>query len=299
MAEKRPDFDYLELVCSIDTLSICVDERPDSLIRGVSENKRNNSETISLKINPNTYMGYDIHSYKEYLETMRKILQEMEIEKFWYTRVDFRFDSYTSSYEETEKINRALILCYWFKHPSRNLYETKHAWTRQRMSCCLKDNNAELESYNKAFQEPSGTVLSRFEVRTKSKTRTLDTFPLDARPRAYIKAWQRELKDCATLLDDMVQAQNEVLMQEYSEGKAKHLYSSPMDFARHNVDYIFTAKQLDDLFAQMGVKNPTTARYNFAKRYSNGETLFFKQKDLIAYSKHLSKKMGAFLVASD
>lgn len=101
MAEKRPDFESLELVCSIDTLSICVDERPESLIRGVSENKRNNSETISLKINPNTYVGYDIHSYNEYLEVMRKILQEMEIEKFWYTRVDFRFDSYTSSYEET------------------------------------------------------------------------------------------------------------------------------------------------------------------------------------------------------
>ena len=97
----------------------------------------------------------------------------------------------------------------------------------------------------------------------------------------------------------MVQAQNEVLMQEYSEGKEKHLYSSPMDFAKHNVDYIFTAKQLDDLFAQMGVKNPTTARYNFVKRYSNGETLFFKQKDLVAYSKHLSKKMGAFLVQDD
>lgn len=167
------------------------------------------------------------------------------------------------------------------------------------MSYCLKDNAAELESYNKAFQEPSGTVLSRFEVRTKSKTRTLDTFPLDARPRAYIKTWQKELKDCATLLDDMVQAQNDVLMDEYRKGTAKHLYSSPMDFARHNVEYIFTARQLDDLFAQMGVKNPTTARYNFVKRYSNGETLFFKQKDLVAYSKHLSKKMGAFLVAND
>ena len=106
-------------------------------------------------------------------------------------------------------------MCYWFKHPSRNLYETKHGWTRERMSYCLKDNTAELESYNKAFQEPSGTVLSRFEVRTKSKTRTLDTFPLDSRPRAYIKTWQKELKDCATLLDSMVQAQNDVLMDEY------------------------------------------------------------------------------------
>ena len=72
-----------------------------------------------------------------------------------------------------------------------------------------------------------------------------------------------------------------------------------MDFPKHNVVYIFTARQLDDLFAQMGVKNPTTARYNFVKRYSNGETLFFKQKDLIAYSKHLARKMGAFLVAND
>lgn len=114
----------LDIVSSIDTLSIITPEPHNQLPEGAEDTghrtpKNSSTELTSLKINPNKYAGYEIYHFDDYRQNMSALLKDAGISQFWYSRVDFRFDSYQpeASYDKVEKVNRALIMCYYYRYP--------------------------------------------------------------------------------------------------------------------------------------------------------------------------------------
>ena len=295
----------LDIVSSIDTLSIITPEPHNQLPDGAEDTghrtpKNSSTELTSLKINPNKYAGYEIYHFDDYRSKMSALLKEVGISQFWYSRVDFRFDSYQpeASYDKVEKVNRALIMCYYYQNPiSQNLYETKHGWNRQRLSYCYKASTVELEFYNKEIEEPGGSVLSRLEVRSKRLGELKDVFPMD-RPYYLAQRWKAQLSDCVDAYSAMQHEQNNVLYQQYIDGKSNGIYNSPADFVQKNTDYIFTGEQMDELFSMMGAADPKRTRYNFIARHKKLDVKFIKASNLAQYVDYLCSRLDAFL-ASD
>lgn len=296
----------LNIVSSVDTLSIITPEQYNQLPEGVEDIghrtlSNSSTELTSLKINPNKYAGYEIYHFYDFRSKMSELLKEAGISKFWHARVDFRFDSFQpeSRYDKVEKVNRALIMCYYYQNPiSKNLYETKHGWNRQRLSYCYKASTVELEFYNKEIEEPDGSVLSRFEVRSKRLGELKDIFFMD-RPYYLAQRWKAQLSDCVDAYSAMQREQNKVLYQQYIDGKEKGIYNSPADFVQKNTDYIFTGEQMDELFSMMGAADPKRARYNFIARHKKLDVKFIKASNLAQYVDYLCSCLDAFFVKDD
>lgn len=300
----------MEIIASIDTLAIST---PDTLRKseqnadvsdlpeGVKDIGRDTPKDIgrnltSYKINPNTNAGQEIYTFSGFQEQMRTILEDMKISRFWYSRVDFRFDSYqpSGSYENMEKLNRALIMCYFFKHPiSRNLYETRHGWNRKRLSFCYRTNTVQLEFYNKPEEERTSMILSRLELRSVSLARTKDNFLID-RPVKLAQRWKEKLVECIGVYQQMQHEQNAVLFQQYQAGMQSGIYNNATDFIQKNIEYIFTGEQMEELFWMMGAANPKTARYNFVSRHKKLTINFIKDKELRAYILYLISCLDEF-----
>lgn len=295
------DLSKLQVVASIDTLSIRTPDN-DLLLPDAAEDTGHSKDGItSIKINPNKFAGYEVYSFSDYRQQMRQILDGSGINQFWYSRVDFRFDSYQPEgrYQEMEKINRALILSYYCQHPDirDNLYETRHAWNRKRLSICYRANTVQLEYYNKEEQEKSGTVLSRLELRNTRLGELKDTFPLD-RPYHLAQVWKAQLVGCVAAYEDMQHGQNVELYRQYIDGMEKGIYNNSSDFVQKNIEYIFSGKQMEELFAMMGAANPKNARYNFVTRHKNLDVKFIKVKDMERYVKYLCSCLDNFLLDS-
>lgn len=299
------DLSRLQVVASIDTLSIRTRDNEVSLPeepKGAAEDTGHSHDGItSVKINPNKFAGREVRSFNEYCEQMRKLLDGSGIKKFWYSRVDFRFDSYQPEgrYEELEKINRALILCYYCQHPDirENLYETRHAWNRRRLSICYRANTVQLEFYNKEEQEKSGMILSRLELRNTRLGELKETAPLD-RPKYLAQVWKAQLVGCVSAYEEMQHGQNVELYRQYIDGMEKGIYNNASDFIQKNVEYIFSGNQMEELFAMMGATNPKNARYNFVTRHKALDVKFIKVKDMERYVKYLCSCLDNFLLDS-
>lgn len=296
----------LNIVSSVDTLSIITPEQYNQLPEGVEDIghrtlSNSSTELTSLKINPNKYAGYEIYHFYDFRSKMSELLKEAGISKFWHARVDFRFDSFQpeARYDKVEKVNRALIMCYYYQNPiSKNLYETKHGWNRQRLSYCYKASTVELEFYNKEIEEPDGSVLSRFEVRSKRLGELKDIFFMD-RPYYLAQRWKAQLSDCVDAYSAMQREQNKVLYQQYIDGKENGIYNSPADFVQKNTDYIFIGEQMDELFSMMGAADPKRARYNFIARHKKLDVKFIKASNLAQYVDYLCSCLDAFFVKDD
>ena len=63
---------------------------------------------------------------------------------------------------------------------------------------------------------------------------------------------------------------------------------------RHNMDFVFTAKQMEELYSSMGVQNPVQARYNFIKRNKGLDTSFYTEKDIDKYVFYLIDRLDLF-----
>jgi hypothetical protein len=258
---------------------------------------------ISLKINPNKVYAeyvlgekeavtcYEVHKYSEYQQAIMYVLNYFQVFYFIYKRVDFRFDSYTVGFDEVEKLNKALILTYFTLHYTDNIYHTEHLVTKEDLNDCYKASTREIESYRKIKEEPTGMVLSRLEIRSVNQHRVKNTFPM-TRPEELAGKWYGELKECSPAYSKMLGTINHSLLKHYMENRAK--YPTANEFMRHNMDFVFTAKQMEELYSSMGVQNPVQARYNFIKRNKGLDTSFYTEKDIEKYICYLIKRLKLF-----
>ena len=291
---KKSKFADLNLLCGIDTVSIRTDQQPrtDSsgkLPEGVTDIGSSNG-LITLKINPNKWCGdgIELYSFADYCAAMRGILAQMQIDHYYYSRIDVRFDSYCSQFDHVDKLNRALILSYWhINRSSDNLYQTDHGWTKRRLNFAFRGTTTEIESYNKEVEEKTGFVLSRLEVRSVRQSAPKMQQTEATKPIAILNRWKAALRGSVPEYDKMLADRNRVLQEEYSKGKAQGRYPSINSFVRQNIGDVYSTKQLDDLFSLLDAAQPTKARYNFMQRNPLLQKEFFSDKDLQNYVEYL------------
>lgn len=291
---KKNKFADLNLMCGIDTVSIRTDQQPKTdssgkLPEGVTDIGSSNG-LITLKINPNKWCGdgIELYSFGDYCAAMRGILEQMQIDHYYYSRIDVRFDSYCREYEHADKLNRALILSYWhINRSSDNLYQTDHGWTKRRLNFAFRGTTTEIESYNKEVEEKTGFVLSRLEVRSVRQSAPKMQQTEATKPIAILNRWKAALRGSVPEYSTMLSEKNKLLQSEYIEGKAQGRYQSVNSFVRQNIADVYSKQQLDDLFSLLDSAQPTKARYNFMQRNTLLEKEFFSEKDLQNYVEYL------------
>ena len=253
------------LIASIDTVSIRTRDFVEvPLPKGVIKTYAYN-DIQTFRINPNAYKGYEIYSLSKYKAVMQEIINLLGLSDFWYSRIDIRLDSYIAEYPEVEKINKLLILLLYCQNPaSNNLYQSIHGMTGEKIDSCYRGSTVQVESYDKAREDPSWMVLSRLELRsTKLLERTRADVP------AVLASWERRLGGCMAFYDKAIYQKTEALKTLYFAGRAAGVYNSPADFVQKNIDDIYIPQQMDALLAALGVKNPAHTRYNLKKRKDN------------------------------
>ena len=281
-------------MCGIDTVSIRTDQQPKTdsngkLPEGVTDIGSSNG-LITLKINPNKWCGdgIELYSFGDYCAAMRQILAQMQIDHYYYSRIDVRFDSYCSEFEHVDKLNRALILSYWHvNRSSDNLYQTDHGWTKRRLNFAFRGTTTEIESYNKEVEEKTGFVLSRLEVRSVRQSAPKAQQTEATKPISILNRWKDALRGSVPEYSKMLSEKNKLLQSEYIEGKAQGRYQSVNSFVRQNIADVYSKQQLDDLFSLLDAAQPTKARYNFMQRNPLLEKEFFSEKDLHDYVEYL------------
>ena len=126
--KKKNPYDKLELLASIDTVSIKTTD--DFIIPAQTQDGRpfkgaklvgrdNRSETPIIKLNVNTYAERELYNLDEYMNNLQLILEDMHIQNYWYSRVDIRFDSFIYSWDDLAKLNRLVIHCNYGHHNER------------------------------------------------------------------------------------------------------------------------------------------------------------------------------------
>lgn len=147
----------LELQSSIDTVMIRTQhtERTEKVLEGVTVVQADNG-MISLKVNPSKVYAsyilkdeealncYEVLKYSKFNAAMRYVLDELGIYAFYYKRIDYRFDSYTTTFDEVQKLNKALILSYYTLHHTENIYHTKHLITDEDLNDCYATYTREI-----------------------------------------------------------------------------------------------------------------------------------------------------------
>lgn len=300
---KKSKFADLNLLCGIHTVSIRTDQQPrldssGNLPVGVEDRGMSKTGMLTLKINPNKYVGdgVELYSFGDYCAAMRQILKQMQINHYYYSRIDVRFDSYCSEYEHVDKLNRALILSYWhINRSSDNLYQTDHGWTKRRLNFAFRGTTTEIESYNKEVEEKTGFVLSRLEVRSVRQSAPKAQQTEATKPIAILNRWKAALRGSVPEYSKMLSEKNKLLQSEYIEGKAQGRYQSVNSFVRQNIADVYSKQQLDDLFSLLDAAQPTKARYNFMQRNPLLEKEFFSEKDLHDYVEYLCACMDRYI----
>lgn len=278
------------MIAGIDTVSIKTrDSVLGTLPKGAIKTYAYN-DIQTFRINPNAYKGYEIYSLSEYKAVMQEIINLLGLSDFWYSRIDIRLDSYIAEYPEVEKINKLLILLLYCQNPAaNNLYQSIHGLTGEKIDSCYRGSTVQVESYDKAREEPSEMVLSRLELRS---TKLLE------KPRADVPAvlgrWERRLGGCMAFYDKAIYQKTEALKTLYFAGRAAGVYNSPADFVQKNIDDIYIPQQMDALLAALGVKNPAHTRYNLKKRHPELSLDYISKKTLAFYISEIQKKISEF-----
>lgn len=248
---------------NIKTKGMIMDASPEikSCIRSIVTGGR--EMVTSCIINANNLMG-DIFTYDEFLTALNTIVADVEIEKYWITRVDMRFDSYDREYYlKNAKLNRFLISMIAVTYNVRNRYRTVDLFSEQQLSVAIKTDEFEIENYDK--ERASGgcdRAKSRFELRSK-RMRGKDI------EQEFLVGWPRRWKKSLKNFSKVGERYNEELVRIYREGATifPKKFSNLTDFLLQYQNCIFTKEQMIDFLKMVGVENPKIKYQNHKQRY--------------------------------
>ena len=171
------------LLMGVDTLSIASpDDKTFNLteypfLYGRVSRRTDGKDGIQYRVNPDkwdtsrTKQELGIYDYAEFAETVKAIVDKMDIQYPEITRLDFRFDNFDKdSYINMLKLNKFLILLVAEAENIQNRYQSYDPKTLVDLTIRVESKYLELENYNKAVQEPQGIVTNRLEIRDKAVT---------------------------------------------------------------------------------------------------------------------------------
>jgi len=245
---------------------------------GKHQYKLNYTKTPYFK--PTNY--YSFRKAEEY------ILNKMGISKesCEYSRIDFAFDTGNDDFDEYFKLNKCLILLIAEAYCIENRYEDTDPLTHKKKSICIKPQYFEIQNYNKYLENPDDPAKNRLELRSKR-----------IRGKAVpdlINQWIKRIQDLPKYYKGVQKNCNEELLkrwiEEYSIGKVRGIY----EFLRKYDTNIYSSKQLESFFTEIGTENPRKSAYNF-KSNSKNVIEYYSYKDLKEYIKILITEFERFL----
>ena len=254
------------------------------------KNPQKRTNDYYLQINPNKAISDTkmIKRYSEFKRILEETLEQVEADTFQLNRVDLAFNSdYLEDYELFKKLNRLLICCISQEYNIKNCYETKDLWTFKSLSVAIKGDRLEAENYNKAVESKGKTdTKNRLEIRS---LRLNGKYTIE---EEFLKNWSARLDAAIEQFENVQSRYNEILVNLWLEDKAKpkkeQVFVSTTAFLLQFQNCIYSRKQLQSFYEQIGHKNPQNA----AKKFKDNHKIeFYSKTDLKEVVKALKQAM--------
>lgn len=250
----------------------------DCIVTRINEN---GTEAIS-KINPNKLHG-DLFAFSEFQNTIQAILDASGISSYRFTRTDLRLDNYDEQhYKAFAKLNKYLIAAMALTYRTKNNYKALDLFTENQISVAIKNDYFQLENYDRKHKNKiTGNKVEPAKARLEERTTARQwrqiysdeyanqKINMNLLAHEFLTRWAKRWKKARTNLDKVQDAYNDALVKKYHAGLNKKpvQFRSLTDFLIQNQDCIFTSKQMIDLLARLGVKNPKERAKYHKKKY--------------------------------
>lgn len=286
----------LELIAGIDTLEI---KSPSYVLQDFPFITHDNTRRVTLdgdelpkykyRFNPDNTL-FDTSTFDGYKAALNYMFELSAVLYPVKTRIDYRFDLFTGSYADVFKLNKLLLLLIAERYEIKNRYQCIDMYTGELKTLCIKNQYIEAEAYNKAIQEPKSGVICRLELRSK---KLYDDDREDSKELRELDNWFIRLADATTAVNynKLIDGINEHLMQRYSELKAKRAIATAAEFVTKYADFIFSTRQLVNLFKLMGYKNPNSTATDYKR---NHRIECFSLNDIRSYARTIRNSAARF-----
>lgn len=286
----------LDMIAGIDTLEVTsktyvVKEYPFITHDTTRRITKDDTEVPKYKyrFNPDNTM-LDTSTFEGYQEALDYMFNSSKLVDPVKTRIDFRFDYFNGKYADVFKLNKLLLLLLAEYCDIKNRYQCIDMLTAELKTLCIKNQYIEAEAYNKAIQEPDSGVMCRLELRSK---RLYDDDAEATKELRELDKWFVRLANCTTPFnfDKLIQGLNENLMVQYREGQDRKAFANTAEFVTKYEDFIFSTRQLVDLYKRLGYQNPNAQ----ATKYKRSHRLeCFSLKDIRNYAQSIRSSAEKF-----
>ena len=286
----------IELIAGIDTLEITsetyvVKEYPfitHDTTRRITKDDMGVPK-YKYRFNPDNTM-LDTSTFDGYQEALDYMLKSSNLVDPVKTRIDFRFDYFNGRYADVFKLNKLLLLLLAEYCDIKNRYQCIDMLTAELKTLCIKNQYIEAEAYNKAIQEPDSGVMCRLELRSKK------LYDVDAEAEKELREldkWFIRLTSCTTTFnfDKLIRGLNDNLMERYREGQKRKAFANTAEFVTKYEDFIFSTRQLVDLYKRLGYNNPNSATTKYKRSH---KLECFSLKDIRNYAQSIRASAEEF-----
>lgn len=286
----------IDLIGGIDTLEVTsetyvVKEYPFITHDTTRRITKDDTEIPKYKyrFNPDNTM-LDTSTFEGYQAALDHMLKASKLVAPVKTRIDFRFDYFNGRYTDVFKLNKLLLLLLAEYCDIKNRYQCIDMLTAELKTLCIKNQYLEAEAYNKAIQEPDSGVMCRLELRSKK----LYNDEAEAEKEIIeLEKWFVRLASCTSTFNfnKLINGLNDNLIERYAEGKKRKAFANTAEFVTKYEDFIFSTRQLVDLYSRMGYQNPNSQ----ATKYKRSHKMeCFSLNDIRKYTKAIRSSAEKF-----
>lgn len=242
------------------------------------------------RINPDKTL-IDTSTLEGYSAAMKYVYEVSALSNPVKTRIDFRFDFYGEDYERTSKANKLLLLLIAEKYEVKNRYQCIDMLTTEQKTLCIKNKYIEVEAYNKAVQEPNSCIPCRVEFRSKA---LYDDDEEERKELRELEKWFARIASATTAdnFNRVIEALNVHIMERYAKEKQSRSFDD-MAFLYKYEDFIFTSKQMRELFVAMGYVRADKKLGQYRAKYRGVE--FFSLRQIRDYTLTIRESAERFL----
>lgn len=255
--------------------------------------KKNGLTQYRTIFNANKYSLNELEAYNDFEHVTDELLYTLnDIKDAKFQRVDLAFNFYDDyAFQNYFKINNYLLHLLAYKYKVKNSYTTAKFKTDEKHSISSKNKYFQIEFYNKYYEsDGKSNVNARLEFRKLEMDKLADN-----NPRSLQMFWCALLKDLPNYHDEMIEDLNNDLVKRFNQCKSnkyirktREWHDAKSFISRYGM-FIFTSKQLEDLYIKLGVEKPKSKATTY-NRYHR-EFDYITLNDYIKYTRTIKKTM--------
>lgn len=276
---NRQEFNFLQIICGIDTFEITTDKPLLESVIGITSKGhlqpcQSHGLQYKYKVNPDKIIdgaGGNIDLFKQVLEYVKAHF--VGAKELFISRIDYRFDDKSNDYNRFYKLNRLLLSMIAVYYNSQNNWTSNDLLTAEKLTvrfdCDHNDLHISGEYYNKAKQEPKGDIKTRLELRSRQ---LCIPFMDGCDYESFILAeWLERINEVLTAdtFNTVIQICSEGIIDGYEEAKAE--CGNLTEYLVCNRDNIYTSRQLTNLYSILG-KGDTARQAAYKYRHGDKKT---------------------------